>query len=154
METEKLVGIWNEYCNNENMDEYIYSNDEYTLNEMFQSVDEALRAAFYGKYRYCDKYVIFNGYGNLVSFDNYEVNNHIDFDTLIDYITDIGCYEITEVWNEDIYAYFVDFFNEKYNLNINVDEDENFYNLVQDYNLITDDWDIIAEDIKEDLYNE
>ena len=91
-EPDILVNLWNEYCNESNPDDYIYENEEYTLNEMFNSVDEALRAAYYGDYRYGDDYVMFNAYGNLVSFSDYrsEVLEHIDISSLADYVIENG----------------------------------------------------------------
>ena len=155
METEKLIEVWNNYCSEENMEDYIYDNDEYAYQDLFggsgNGIDEALRAAFYGDFRYSDEYVVLNVYGNLVSFDEYDAESHIDFDTLAEFIMDNGCDEITEVWYEDIYADFVDWFNETQNMNINVDEDTDFYNSVKTWNLVTDEWEDIAKDVLEDM---
>lgn len=150
IETETLINIWNEYCNEKNMEDYIYENDEYEINMLFPKANEALRAACYGNYNYTDDYFIINAYGNLKSFDNYDAESYIDFDTLADYIMDNDCKEIQEVWLEDIYADFVDFFNETFNTNIDINEDTDFFDKLNAYNLITDDWETIAEDLKED----
>ena len=72
IDTDVLIGIWNTYCSDENMDDYIYENDDYNINEIFTKPDEALRAAFYGDYRYNHDYFVLNGYGNLESFDEYD----------------------------------------------------------------------------------
>ena len=150
METDVLVDVWNEYCQEQNMDDYIYNNDEYTLQDMFggnqNPVNEALRAAFYGDYRYCDDYVMFNAYANLKSFDSYDAESYIDFDTLADYIMDNDCREIQEVWLEDISVNFVEYFNNKFE-DLKIDED---YDL-SSWNLLTEDWDNIVEDIKEEI---
>lgn len=152
LETETLLNVWNQYCDDENPDDRIYDNDEYNLNQTFSNVDEALRAACYGDYRYTDSYFIINSYdGNLESFGNNSVEEHIDFDTLADYIMNYDCSEIQTVWLEDIYADFVDFFNETFNTNIDIDEDTDFFDKVNDYNLLTDDWDTIAKEIKEEM---
>ena len=60
-----------------------YENDEEFFNTYFyNNPTEAVRSAYYGNYKYCDKYVSFNGYGNLVSFNDYdlekEYKEHID----------------------------------------------------------------------------
>lgn len=150
MDTNVLVGVWNEYCQESNMDDYIYNNDEYTLDEMFNGsdypVNNALRAAFYGDYRYNDDYVVFNAYGNLKSYDYYDVKEQIDFDTLAEYIMDNDCREIQDVWIEDIYVDFVDYFNNKFE-DVSIDED---YNL-SSWNLLTEDWDDIAEEVLEEI---
>ena len=149
MDTDVLINVWNEYCSEENMDDYIYNNDEFTLQEMFSgkdAVSDALRAAFYGDYRYCDEYVVFNAYGNLKSYDNYNVEEQIDFDTLADYIMDNDCQEIQDVWIEDIHADFEDYFNNKFE-DVSIDED---YDL-SSWNLLTEDWDDIAEEVLEEI---
>ena len=149
MDTDVLVNIWNEYCSEENMDDYIYNNDEFTLREMFSgedAVSDALRAAFYGDYRYCDEYVVFNAYGNLKSYDNYNVEEQIDFDTLAEYIMDNDCREIQEVWFEDIHGEFEDYFNDKFE-DVSIDED---YDL-SSWNLLTEDWDDIAQEVLDEI---
>ena len=51
-----------------------YENDEEFFNTYFyNNPTEAVRSAYYGDYNYCDKYVSFNGYGNLVSFNDYDL---------------------------------------------------------------------------------
>ena len=60
-----------------------YENDEEFFNTYFyNNPTEAVRSTYYGDYHYCDKYVSFNGYGNLVSFNDYdlekEYKEHID----------------------------------------------------------------------------
>ena len=148
METETLISIWNEYCSNENMEDYIHNNDEYFFNEMFEKPDDAVRAVCYGSYEYTDAYVIFNAYGNLVSFEIYDAEKHIDFDTLAEYIMDNDCREIQEVWLEDISANFVEYFNKFEDIKIDEDYD------LSSYNLLTEDWDDIAEDIIENMKEE
>ena len=147
METETLISIWNEYCSEKNMEDYIFDNGECFFHEMFGNADEAVRAVCYGNYNYTDTYVIFNAYGNLVSFDIYDAKQHIDFDTLADYIMENDCREIQEVWLEDISANFVEYFNDKFE-DLKIDED---YDL-STWNLLTEDWDNIVEDIKEEIY--
>ena len=139
-----LVNLWNEYCNESNPDDYIYENEEYTLNEMFNSVHEALRAAYYGDYRYGDDYVMFNAYGNLVSFSDYmsEVLEHIDISSLADYVIENGCSELSEVWYEDIEEGFIEYANEKFNdKNFTVDD------IPDGTDLVTEDWDDVIEDM-------
>lgn len=64
-----------------------WENDEEFFNTFYYlNPAEAVRSAYYGDYNYCDKYVKFNGYGNLVSFNDYDLEKEYK-----DYI-----YEITE----------------------------------------------------------
>ena len=53
-----------------------WNNDEEFFNTFFyNNPTEAVRSAYYGDYNYCDKYVRFNGYGNLESFNDYDLEN-------------------------------------------------------------------------------
>ena len=62
-----------------------WDNDEEFFNTFFyNNPTEAVRSAYYGDYNYCDKYVRFNGYMNLESFNDYELEKEYK-----DYIADI-----------------------------------------------------------------
>ena len=51
-----------------------WDNDEEFFNDFFyNNPTEAVRSAYYGDYNYCDDYVRFNGYGNLESFNDYDL---------------------------------------------------------------------------------
>lgn len=77
-----LVAIHNEYCQSCNYsDDEIYSNDEEFFNTYFENkVLDAVRAVSFGDYRYQDEHIIFNGYGNLETFNNPE--NHVDISAI------------------------------------------------------------------------
>ena len=82
-----LIQHYNTMCQLYDMDRYIFDNDEDFFNEMFgQDVIRAVHATQYGDYRYSDSYVVFNGYGNLDSF-NY-ASDYIDTDELAEFIID------------------------------------------------------------------
>jgi hypothetical protein len=72
LDDNELVNVHNTYCRNQNYsDDEIYSNDEDFFNTFFEGkTNEAVRAVCYGEYEYMNEYVKFNGYGNLVSFNN------------------------------------------------------------------------------------
>ena len=62
-----------------------YENDEDFFNTFFyNNPTEAVRSAYYGDYHYCDKYVHFDGYENLESFNDYDLEKRYK-----DYIDDI-----------------------------------------------------------------
>ena len=143
LEVSKLVSIWNEYCDENNPDDSIYENEEYTLNEMFPSVDEALRAAYYGNYKYCDEYIMFNAYGNLVSFSDYmsEVLEHIDISSLATYVIENGS-DLIDEGTVDLEDDFIEYANEKFNdKNFTVDD------IPYGTDLVTEDWDDVIEDM-------
>ena len=86
---DDLLDLWNNYYCEENMDSYIYYNDEYFFEEYFtDNVNEAVRAVYYGNYNYMDAYVIFNGYGNLDT-SNY-LDDFIYLSDLASYLEDNG----------------------------------------------------------------
>ena len=78
LDNAELVNIHNEYCQSCNYsDDEIYNNDEEFFNMFFEcKVLEAVRAVSFGEYRYQDEYVVFNGYGNLETFNN--PADHVD----------------------------------------------------------------------------
>ncbi|OLF87124.1 hypothetical protein B4089_3745 [Bacillus licheniformis] len=54
-------------------------NDEEFFNVFFEGKPmEAVRAVFYGDYRYMDDYVKFDGYGNLESASEYQVEKELE----------------------------------------------------------------------------
>ena len=62
-----------------------YENDEEFFNTFFYiNPTEGVRTAYYGDYNYCDKWVKFDGYMNLKSVDDYELEKEYK-----DYIDDI-----------------------------------------------------------------
>lgn len=141
LDSNILFNLWDEYCNEKNPEDYIYYNDKYAINEMYEGNPyEAVRATQYGEYIYTDEYFVVNTYGNLTSFGASELNQHINFDDLAEYVKDHGCDEINEVWLEDIEYDFINYVNDKMGSNLDVDA------IPEDVNLVTDDWDGIIED--------
>lgn len=102
---DELIEQWNEYCRDSYSDDEIYYNDEYFLDEMFASADDAARAICYGDYRYMDEYVVFNGYGNLESFSGYCLKDYI-------YICDLASYLEGNGFLEDEYQEYIEEFKE------------------------------------------
>ena len=63
-------------------------NDEEFFNIYFENnVDKAVRAVCFGDYRYTDDFVMFNGYGNLQSFNEYELKHYLDLNEMAYQIT-------------------------------------------------------------------
>ena len=57
-----------------------WNNDEEFFNTFFyNNPTEAVRSAYYGDYSYCDDYVKFDGYGNLKSVDEYELEKEYKY---------------------------------------------------------------------------
>ncbi len=98
MNEGQLVELNNMYCQEFGYhDNEIYENDEEFFNMCFEGKPfKAVRATFYGDYNFSHEYVIFNGYGNLETF------NTMDIEKLVDSV---------EVMAENIADRFEDFEN-------------------------------------------
>ena len=66
--------------------EYFENNEEFFNTFFYNNPMEAVRSEFYGDYHYCDKYVKFDGYGNLKSVNDYELEKEYKYyiDEIID----------------------------------------------------------------------
>ena len=73
LDERNLVSLWNEYCLDGRMDDFIYLNDEDFFIENFNNPYDVVQRIHFGDYRYNDVYVIFDGYANLKSFIDPEV---------------------------------------------------------------------------------
>ena len=78
------IAKFNEWAYESDPDKLVYENDESTMRELFGSPMDAVRAAYYGNYNCPDEYMVFNGYGNLVSYADAEDVVHSHFIDLID----------------------------------------------------------------------
>lgn len=79
MKSNQIMQLNNILCEDLNAsDDRIYFNDEEFFKIFFPSSYKAIQAAFLGCYKETDKFVQFNGYGNLVSF------NFLNYDNLPD----------------------------------------------------------------------
>lgn len=76
MDENELIQLNNTYCQNISSEDEVWANDEEFFNIFFENkTNEALRAAYFGDYNWSHNYVKFNGYGNLESFDYFEVKD-------------------------------------------------------------------------------
>lgn len=84
LSTEDLIQLNNAYCREINSDSEIWDNDEDFFDTFFEGkTNEALRAAHFGTYNWDEKYVKFNGYGNLESFSYFDVEDLTDYPKVI-----------------------------------------------------------------------
>lgn len=82
-----LIMVHNEYCDAVNdYDGRIYSMDEFDDIMSGCKPWEVTRSAFFGDFNPTHDYFKFNGYGNLQSIYEYELDRYIDIDAIIDYI--------------------------------------------------------------------
>lgn len=153
-ELPTLIAWWNDFCAEvRGYEDRIYENDEDFFEENFSNADSAVRAVCYGEYHYTDEYVVFNAYGNLESFDGRKARSRIDYDELAEWMHEKGCYEITEVWYEDLFADFVNFVNTLISDDVVISEEEEDDYFQRYPNLLTDDWTDVAEEIVTEFRN-
>lgn len=91
MTSAELVELNNRYCQEVGYsNDEIFSNDEEFFEMFFANKPmDAVRASFYGDYRYADDFVRFDGYGNLYSFNSMTTNELVDIvDTMAEEIAD------------------------------------------------------------------
>ena len=85
---DELGDLITEINSIDNSLEYLeyWNNDDEFFNTFFSNnPTEAVRSAYYGNYNYCDEYVRFNGYGNLESFNKWQLER--EYKEYIDDIT-------------------------------------------------------------------
>lgn len=84
MDDDDWLYLHNEYCWENRPDDVISHNDEEFFETYFSNdVLGAIRSVYFGDYRWNDKYVVFNGYGNLETFN--DPMDHIDETELIEW---------------------------------------------------------------------
>lgn len=105
MSNTDLIRIHNDYCAEVNgWDSHIYTMDE--LNEELHgtSPDEVARLIFYGSFNPNHEYFVFNGYGNLESFNEWQVNEYVFISDIVRHIAerddDLGNDEIRSLLDE------------------------------------------------------
>lgn len=88
MNTDELIQLQNTYCQSISSENEIYNNDEDFFDTFYNGkVNDAIRAAHFGDYNWSHNYVKFNGYGNLESFDYFELKDLCEFPkTIAEYI--------------------------------------------------------------------
>ena len=91
--SNQLLELNNAYCEAiNNMDNQIFSNDEDFFEMFFPNAGDGLRVAqavHYGDYKYSHDYVMFNGYGNLQSYDYISAKELCELpETMAEYIAE------------------------------------------------------------------
>jgi hypothetical protein len=108
-----------------------------------------VRRVKYGDFRPDDDYFAFNGYGNLVSFNDLSDYGPFSYEVLAEYLVDNGDgdFEFDTVLLQDYFVkeYFADMrWTEITALIDKISEDEPF-------DLLMDDWDDLAEIVREHI---
>lgn len=84
-EGDNLLSLWNEYCSENNMDDYIHSfDDDFFQTYLSHDPMEAFRLGCFSEINWSDDYIYFNGYANLESTS--DPSTQIDESVLLQWI--------------------------------------------------------------------
>lgn len=102
MSTDEIIEVYNEYAD-DNRYERILDND---IDEILSgSTPMEVYNALDSNFNPADDYIMFNGYGMLESFSEYEILDYIYIGEIADYIinsgNDFNNYEIAEALGDD-----------------------------------------------------
>lgn len=147
-----LISLWNDYCDKHRCDDDIIT-DMSLFDDLFREMSplDIVRRVKYGDFRPDDDYFGFNGYGNLISFNDLSDYGPFSYGVLAEYLVDNGDgdFEVDTDMLQDYFIeeYFADMeWTEITALIDKISEDEPF-------DLLMDDWDDLAEIVKEHLSN-
>lgn len=149
---DEIVRVWNDYCDKHSCyDDAICYMDSF--NELFSGMtplEIVERVLYGGDFRTDDDFFAFNGYGNIVSFNDVDDYGSFDMRYVAEYLVDCGDSDYTEVDNE---ALLDEFINEHFS-NYNYDEIKNIIEVIMEeetFDLLMDNWDDLAEIVEEKL---
>jgi hypothetical protein len=145
-----LISLWNDYCDKHRRDDDTIT-DMSLFDDLFGDMSPLaiVRRVKYGDFRPDDDYFAFNGYGNLVSFNDLSDYGPFSYEALAEYLVDNGDgdFEVDTDMLQDYFIeeYFADMeWTEITALIDRISEDEPF-------DLLMDDWDDLAEIVKEHI---
>lgn len=156
----ELYTAWNERC-----DKCGYSDDMvyqmYCFNEFFEGKEplEIVEMVYRCEFNPTDEYFSFDAYGNITSFNYVEDFNSFDYENLAEYLCEYGDDNTAEVDRDELKTAFVEELINTYDSLAGLTEDEvteKFTEFIEEncYDLLTEDWDLIAEEFIESLDTE
>lgn len=99
MDTQDIIELWNECIEEVNYpNDRVYGNNMLFFEEMFAHPYDVAQAVAYGDWKVNDTYVVFNGYGNISSFNYWgDSNSPIDLDVIVEWLSD-NKEKVEELW--------------------------------------------------------
>lgn len=99
MDTQDIIELWNECIEEVNYPgDRVYGNNMLFFEEMFAHPYDVAIAVTYGDWIQDDNYVVFNGYGNISSFNYWgDSNSPIDLDVMVEWLSD-NKEKVEELW--------------------------------------------------------
>lgn len=155
-----LLVAWYEYCDKKGYSDYIiYSMDSF--NECFEhmaplDIIDMVRGCDFSS---SDEYFAYTSYGNITSFDYVEDYSEFDYDYLAEFLGEEGDNNTAEVDRDELKTAFIEELINTYDLLDGLTEDEvteKFTEFIEEnyYDLLTDDWDLMAEEFIDTLKEE
>ena len=89
MTTQDKVQAINEW-NDQNGygDDIIYDFDEHTVNDMFSNAWSIVQAIHFGNVNYSHGYFKFNGYGNIETLSDWEIESELDWNSVSEWLNE------------------------------------------------------------------
>ena len=146
---EEIVGVWNDYCDNHCCcDDMIFYMGSF--NELYDGVKpiEIVERVIYGDFRTDDDFFAFNGYGNIVSFNDVDDYGSFDMRYVAEHLVDCGDSDFTEVDNEALIEYFLNEYFPHYTYDDKMMEVITNIIEVEGFDFLMDDWNDIVETIE------
>ena len=99
MDTDDIITLWNECIDEVGYPgDRVYENNTSFFDEMFDNPYDVAVAVAYGDWKANDTYVVFNGYGNISSFNYWgDSNSPIDLDVIVEWLSD-NKEKVEELW--------------------------------------------------------
>lgn len=156
----ELYNAWNERCDRcSYTDDMIYQMDSF--NDFFDGKDplDIVEMVYRCHFNPNDDYFSFDAYANITSFNYVEDFNTFDYETLAEYLCEYGDNNTAEVDRDELKTAFIEELINSYESLAGLTEDEvteKFTEFIEEncYDLLTEDWDLIAEEFIESLNTE
>ena len=150
----KLLNAWRNYVQDSaRYDDEIFDMD--SIDEILENykATDILRMAKYGDFDISHNFFEFDGYANLHSFNYISDSNHYYITDLTKYYTEDNREDASEIFDEDecIQAFLNMYKEMEYPP---IDDNELIEYLSSEHFLIDDDWDVVLEDVLENLVKE
>lgn len=147
-----LFVAWNEYCDKKGYsDNIIYSMDSF--NECFGGMEplDIISMVRGCDFSPSDDYFSYTSYGNITSFDYVEDYSEFDYDYLAEFLGEEGDDNTVDVDRDELKTAFIEELINSYESLAGMSENEvseKFTEFIEEncYDLLTDDWDMMADE--------
>ena len=149
-----LLNAWRNYVRDSDR----YDDEIFDMNSIDEELEsykatDILRMVKHGDFDICHTFFEFDGYANLHSFNYISDSNYYDITALTEYYTEGNREDASKIFDEESCVMaFVNMYEEMEYPPI--DDEELIEYLSSEHFLIDDDWDVVLEDVLENLVKE